>query len=150
MPWEGRPANIRDIPWYDYSNRITHAIISDSVTNISFGAFYGCGYLVNITIPDSVTRIGQQVFAFSGLTNITIPDSVTSISNSTFAYCFNLTSVTIPVSVTSIGNSAFQACDSLTDVYYSGTESQRAAMTIGPNNALLLNATWHYNSTGST
>ena len=37
----------------------------------------------------------------SNLTSVTIPNSVTSIGNSAFYYCSNLTSVTIPSSVTS-------------------------------------------------
>ena len=46
----------------------------------------------------------------SGLTSITIPNSVTSIGNDAFQWCSGLTSVTIPNSVTSIGSSAFSKC----------------------------------------
>jgi uncharacterized repeat protein (TIGR02543 family) len=45
---------------------------------------------------------------------VTIPDSVTSIGNSAFRGCISLTSVTIENSVTSIGSSAFYGCSSLT------------------------------------
>src|SRR6185369_6332772 len=38
-----------------------------------------------------------------GLTNVTIPNSVTSIGNNAFSYCTSLTNVTIPNSVTNIG-----------------------------------------------
>ena len=40
----------------------------------------------------------------SGLTSVTIPDSVTSIGDGAFSGCSGLTSVTIPDSVTSIGD----------------------------------------------
>ena len=45
------------------------------------------------------------------LTSITIPNSVTSIGGDAFAYCTGLTSVTIPNSVTSIGERAFAYFD---------------------------------------
>ena len=50
------------------------------------------------------------------MTNITIPDSVTSIGNHAFYGCSGLTSITIPGSVTSIGQSAFNGCSDLTSI----------------------------------
>jgi hypothetical protein len=51
--------------------------------------------------------------------SVTIPDSVTSIGEWAFCWCTNLTSVTIPDSVTSIGEAAFRVCNSLTSVHIS-------------------------------
>ena len=45
--------------------------------------------------------------------------------------------------VTSIGNCAFADCSSLTDVYYGGTETDWAKITIKDGNEPLLNATLH-------
>ena len=102
-----------------YNNdKITSITIPDSVTSIGNYAFSGCSSLASITIPDSVTSIGYySTFAYcESLTSITIPDSVTSIGSGAFYYCTSLTSVTIPDSVTSIGSSAFEGCTSLTSI----------------------------------
>ncbi len=83
--------------------------IPDSVTSIGDCAFEGCPKLTGITIPDSVTNIGG--FAFSGcgsLTNITIPDGVTRINERTFSGCSSLTGIAIPDSVEAIDFYAFE------------------------------------------
>ena len=80
-------------------------------------AFWGCYDLISVTIPDSVTSIGDWAFSgCSGLTSVTIPNSVKSIGYSAFKYCSGLTSVTIPNSVTSIGEWAFSGCKSLISI----------------------------------
>ena len=96
---------------------LTSITIPDSVTSIGDYTFRNCSSLMSITIPDSVTSIGSYAFYnCSSLTSITIPNSVTSIGDSTFSGCSSLTSITIPNSVTSIGKSAFYNCSSLTSI----------------------------------
>ena len=94
-----------------------YVTIPDSVTSIGDYAFYNCSGLTSVTIPNSVTSIGNYAFSgCSGLTSVTIPNSVTNIGYGAFSGCSGLTSVTIPDSVTSIGNSAFYNCSGLTSV----------------------------------
>ena len=88
------------------------------VTSIGDDAFYNyCSSLTSITIPDSVTSIGDYAFySCSSLTSITIPDGVTSIGDYAFRGCSSLESITIPEGVTSIGIWAFDDCSSLAAV----------------------------------
>lgn len=101
---------------------ITSITIPDSVTSIGNYAFTKCNKLTSINIPNSVTSIGQGAFQYcTGLTSITIPDSVTSINVSILQNCTGLTNITIPNSVTYIGNIAFSNCTSLTSVTIQAT-----------------------------
>jgi hypothetical protein len=130
--------------------RLTSITIGDSVTNIGDGSFSACNDLANVTIgssvttiadaafedsgltsiviPNSVTCIGTNAFAFTSLTNVTIGNSVTNIADEAFEGCFELTSITIPNNVSSIGEGAFYDCTGLTSIsvaagnaYYSST-----------------------------
>ena len=91
--------------------------IPNSVTNIGDYAFGSCKSLQSVTIPNSVTSIGDYAFGWcKSLQSITIPNSVTSIGDYAFTSSESLQSVTIPNSVTSIGIGAFSSCESLQSV----------------------------------
>ena len=84
---------------------ITSVTIPNSVTSIGNSAFFG-NKLTSVTIPNSVTSIEDYAFYGNKLTSVTIPNSVTSIG--VYAFVENqLTSITIPDGVTSIGSGAF-------------------------------------------
>lgn len=52
--------------------------------------------------------------------SVTIPDSVTSIGDTAFDGCAGLTTVTIPGSVTTLGYSLFYCCTRLAGIYFQG------------------------------
>ncbi|MBR5687825.1 MAG: leucine-rich repeat protein [Prevotella sp.] len=107
-------------------------IISEGVTEISSGAFYGCPFMGSITIPASVTSIGYDAFYCNyALTKVIISD-IAAWCNINFngekanplIYAHHLyinenteiTNLTIPSGVTSISAYAFQDCTGLTSV----------------------------------
>jgi len=85
---------------------IPGSIWDEPVSSIGGSVFSAKKLTGGVTIPTSVTSIGESAFANNQLTSVTIPTSVTSIGESAFANN-RLTGVTIPTSVTSIGNYAF-------------------------------------------
>ena len=100
-----------------YSCPISTINVSNDVQRIPAGFASGLRALTSVTIPNSVTSIDNEAFAYCySLTSITIPNSVTSIEYRVFYFCYNLTSITIPNSVTSIGNEAFSGCSNLTSI----------------------------------
>lgn len=87
------------------------------VKHISKSAFYNCGKLTSIIIPDSVISIGELAFGECfRATSITLPNSVTSIGKEAFKGCTLLKSITIPESLTSLGDLVFSECRSLKNV----------------------------------
>ena len=91
--------------------------IECSVISIEYRAFYNCGDIYSMTIPEGVTSIGKQSFyGCSGLSKLTIPLSVTTIDTEAFYKCTSLTSVDIPEGVTSLGNYVFANCSNLASV----------------------------------
>ena len=90
---------------------IPSSILDRPVVALGESAFEGCGTLASLTLPDSVTRLGQCVCAgCEGLTNIVFGTGVTEIPGSAFLSCRSLANVDIPDTVTRIGNMAFQGC----------------------------------------
>ena len=49
---------------------------------------------IEITLPNSVEKIGHRAFAASGIKTITIPENVKNIGNDVFDFCLKLTSAT--------------------------------------------------------
>lgn len=95
-------------------------------------SFFACEALRRVVIPDSITEIQSEAFAFCGdLSHITLPDTLTSIGASAFNDCGSLTQITIPLSVTELGARAFNGCSALTDIDYPGTIAQWNALQKG-------------------
>ena len=104
---------------FDAPSGLTSISIPNSVTSIGESAFYSCRNLTSVTIPDRVTAIGLWAFfECTALTNVVIPEGVTRIETGAFAYCENMTSVTIPNTVKIIESSAFEECHSLKSVTF--------------------------------
>lgn len=95
--------------------------VPEGVTSIVALAFAGCRSIPTVTLPDSVTYIGDAAFEYTLLTNITLGSHTAYIGNSAFYDCANLSHVTIPGTVTHIGDIAFAQCPKLAGVFFQGT-----------------------------
>lgn len=111
--YKGKPVTMIDHAAF-FNSVVTSVTIPDSVTSIGDNAFGFCSQLTNISIPNSVTDIGFSAFAHcTSLKSITLPSSLSSISEALFSGCSQLTTIHIPDSVLSIQSNAFYHCRNL-------------------------------------
>lgn len=113
---DGNDYEINTYAFYRCSSLI-NVTIPDCITTIGEGAFSVCYNIENFTLPDSILSIGSFAFnACEKLTSIDIPNNITAIPSRAFNNCYKLKNVVIPDKVTSIGTGAFSKCSSLTSI----------------------------------
>ncbi len=117
----------------DIPRSLLTTVVITSGNSIPDHAFENCITLTKITIPDSITIIGESAFeGCISLTDITLPDSVISIGENAFFNC-SIKTATIPASAINaipktilgtvvltsgavIPDSAFRYCTYLTEI----------------------------------
>lgn len=105
----------------------------ESMTWIGDSAFAGCTGLEQVKISPNLTTIGPNSFySCNGLTSVVVPDKVTSIESLAFFGCLNLKSITIPASVTTLDSTFVFGCTNLKKIEFKGTQEQWNALSINP------------------
>lgn len=105
----------------------------ESMTWIGDSAFAGCTGLKQVEFSPNLTTIGPNSFySCNGLTSVVVPDKVTSIESLAFFGCLNLESITIPASVTNLDSTFVFGCTNLKKIEFKGTQEQWNALSINP------------------
>lgn len=87
------------------------------ITKIAAYAFYYCGNLYTVILPDTIKSIDEHAFERTNLREITIPNnSVINILANAFTYCTQLTHITLPEGLIGLGNGIFSNCTKLENV----------------------------------
>ena len=91
--------------------------IPDSVTKIGEGAFANCSGLKTVIIPGSVKEIGTNAFAYNQtLETVIMQEGVEIIGDGAFMQCRHLKNVDMPQSLLKIKGSAFMAAQELSKI----------------------------------
>lgn len=105
--------------------------IPQSVTEIGCGAFYGCTSLTSITLPGSVSTIGEFAFAHTALTRLLVPENVKTIKDSAFFSCTELSDVTLSKGVATVGSMAFADCKKIKSIFVPNTVTSIGSCAFG-------------------
>lgn len=74
------------------------------------------GTALDIVIPDSVLKIGKEVFKGTMIKSVHMPESVTVVEEYAFSECRNLTDIHLSSKLNTIADGAFKGCISLKKV----------------------------------
>ncbi len=108
---DGYPVVAIDESAFANNTNITSLSVPASVTAIGDAAFSGCTALTNVTL-NAVTTIGNDAFnGCTALSTITLGNAVTTIGDGAFSGCSAIDTLYLPDSITSIGSGAFSGCD---------------------------------------
>ena len=119
----------QEAPW---DANIESVIIESGVTSIGNYAFYQCGNLAEISMPDTLLTIGKNAFSFcDNLTTLNLPNSINKIDSFAFHFCKKLTRVTFPSGMVEFGNDIFEYSDL---AYGYCSENSSAAEYLEANN----------------
>ena len=87
---------------------------SDSLGYISYRAFYWCRRLSEVSLPASLTEIGDNAFEdCAQLTSLRLPAKISYIGSYAFSNCSSLREMTLPESVASAGFGIFSGCNAM-------------------------------------
>ncbi len=83
------------------------------------GGLYGCYTLASVTLPETITSIGDYAFyGCKNLKEINIPERVMHIGARAFAMCSSLNALTVPSGIDTIGEGAFALTPWYDDLQY--------------------------------
>ena len=104
--------------WSSANNRpLTTITLPNSITSFGNQVFEGCGELVSVKLPDGLMTMGFRTFCYCGqLPEVVLPNTITTIPSETFYYCAKLENFVIPEGVTTIGSGAFYYCENITSI----------------------------------
>lgn len=103
---------------YKLSDNLIEVNIPDSITKIGYGSFAFCENLETVNMGNGVEIIEDSAFiGCSKLQNLTLSENLKEIMSGAFCACESIKKVTIPKGVTTLEEVAFGGCTSLEEAH---------------------------------
>ena len=117
-----KPATMTSIGQYAfcYCEKLTAFRVPEGVTTLPYETFYRCKALEQLTLPSTLTSIGENACRETSIKNLSLPEGLTNIGNYAFQNCDSLTAITLPASIQSLGTYVFSGCDKVESVTFLG------------------------------
>lgn len=93
--YQGYPVTVIGAAAFRNRTRIESVRIPVGVTTIEAQAFEGCSKLKEVQMGNTVSSIGERAFYGTALVKISLPDSLTLIGDKAFADCSELTEIAL-------------------------------------------------------
>ncbi len=95
------------------------------VVRIGYGAFERSWSALEITVPETVTDIGDYAFSeCSNLESVALPQGLLSLGDKAFYKCEKLSGVALPRSMKNLGKYVFTGCRVLGSIKFIGSEEE--------------------------
>lgn len=121
---------------FNGAQALTEVTIDNGVTVIPENMFFNANRLAAVTVPGSVTTIGNYAFYATGIASLEFQagEEALTIGANAFERATNLTNVNFPARVKSIGSNAFASCSGITEITFA-TENGKSSIELLDNYA---------------
>ncbi len=100
-----------------YCDGLTSVTLSEGLSRIGFGAFSDCPKLALVSLPATLTTLGDWAFYRAGaLKQVNLPAATQRVGACSFGFCTSLDKVELQSGLKSIAQNAFYYCNSLEEV----------------------------------
>ena len=89
---------------------------ASSLRSLPRKLFFDCTYLEQVVLPESLTQLGDSIFAYTRLASVNVPSGVTEIPDGCFMGCYGLSHIDLPPRTVSIGDFSFMGCYGLSHI----------------------------------
>ena len=99
-----------------YSEKLTSIVLQPGLTTVEDNALHYCRNLQTVSIPSSLTSIGQRFLSSSKVEDVKIPEGVTELKHQFLDNCSELKTVELPASLTTANGYFCGRCPALQSV----------------------------------